>query len=243
MDREAGVARAGTGRTGGAVSRTHGWSVTRLEGTAATFHGRDVADTSGRRVWVHDLTAPALVLGSTQTPDVVHRAAVEAAGIEVVRRRSGGGAVLVEPGGVVWVDVVVPAGDPLWDDDVGRAFAWLGEAWAAALARVGVPGAAVHRGGLVTTPWSRLVCFGGLGPGEVAVAGAKVVGLAQRRTRDAAWFQGAALLRWQPRDLLELLALTGEQRDRAQADLDARAAPLEAAPEALVAALLEAFPG
>ena len=68
------------------------------------------------------------------------------AGIEVVRRRSGGGAVLLVPGEVLWVDVVVPRDDALWDDDVGRATHWLGELWVRALTRCGVAGATVHTG-------------------------------------------------------------------------------------------------
>ena len=111
-------------------------------------------------------TRPALVLGSTQPDAVVDHEAAAARGVDVVRRRSGGGAVLVEPGGVVWVDVVIPPDDALWDEDVGRAAHWVGDAWAAALASAGVDGAAVHRGGLVTTAWSRLVCFAGVGAGE-----------------------------------------------------------------------------
>ena len=73
--------------------------------------------------------------------------------------------MLVEPGRILWLDVLLPASDPLWDDDVARAFLWLGEAWQTALASLDVP-AQVHRGGLCTTSWSRLVCFGGLGTGE-----------------------------------------------------------------------------
>jgi lipoate-protein ligase A len=147
---------------------------------------------------------PLLVLGSTQ-------AAVPYRGVEVVRRRSGGGAVLVAPESVVWVDVFVPAGHELWEEDVGRAFWWLGDAWAGALAALGVEGVAggvnVHRGPLVTTAWSSLVCFAGLGPGEVTVDGRKVVGMAQRRTREGALFQCALALTWEPERLAQLLAL------------------------------------
>ena len=143
------------------------------------------------------------------------------AGVDVVRRRSGGGAVLVVPGDLLWVDVVVPAGDPLWEADVGRAFHWLGEVWAGALAELGVDGV-VHRGGLVASRWSGRVCFAGLGPGEVTVAGgAKLVGIAQRRTREAARFQCAALGRWDPAALVELLALAPEERTDATAELAA----------------------
>ena len=216
-----------------------GWRVDRIEGSARELHGRDPS--GGREVWVHRPTGPALVLGSTQSDAVVDHRAAEAAGVEVVRRRSGGGAVLVEPGGVVWVDVVIPPGDPRWDDDVARATHWVGDAWARALVAVGVGDPVVHRGRLVTTPWSSLVCFAGLGAGEVRVGDAKVVGLAQRRTRAGARFQTAALLRWEPERLLGLLALDPPERAAAAADVRGRAAALPVDGGALVDALVAAL--
>ena len=38
-------------------------------------------------------------------------------------------------------------GDPLWRDDVGRAFDWLGDAWASALHLAGVTGVSARRQG------------------------------------------------------------------------------------------------
>ncbi len=186
--------------------------------------------------WVVEATTAAVVLGSTQPVSVL------APGVDHVRRRSGGGAVLVEPGGLVWVDVLVPAGDPLWEADVGRAFAWLGRVWVDALAHAGVAGAVAHAGPLVVTPWSPLVCFAGLGPGEVTVDGAKVVGMCQRRTRDGALFQCAALLHWQPERLLDRLALTDGQRTAGAEQLAGVARALAVDPPALVAALLDRLP-
>ncbi len=170
------------------------------------------------------------MLGSTQAADVVDRGRAGAAGVAVVRRRSGGGAVLVRPGELVWADVFVPAGDALWSADVGRATHWLGRVWADALAALGRP-ATWHDGPLVSTPWSGLVCFAGLGPGEVRLAGApagaaKVVGVSQRRTRAGALFQCAALLRWAPADLVDLLALGEARRERAVSELAGAAAGL-----------------
>ena len=176
------------------------WPLERRATTAARFHALEVPDPAARAVWVAEPTGPALVLGSAQ-PDADVR---PGAGIDVVRRRSGGGAVLVVPGDVLWVDVIVPAGDELWDDDVGRAAHWLGDVWVAALAALGVAGE-VHEGALIRTAWSPQVCFAGLGPGEVVVDGRKVVGISQRRTRSAARFQCAALARWDPDALADLL--------------------------------------
>lgn len=168
-------------------------------------------------MWVLEPTETAVVVGSTQAESVL------VPGTPAVRRRSGGGAVLVEPGGLVWVDVFVPAGDPLWEVDVGRAFAWLGRVWVDALGA----GAQAHAGPLVTTPWSKLVCFAGLGPGEVTVGGAKGVGMAQRRTRAGALFQCAALREWCPERLLERLALTDDQRRRGAEELAGAARGLD----------------
>ncbi len=108
------------------------WAEHHEAGAAATFHGRDIAPGSGRSLWWFEVDRPTIVLGSTQPDAVLDPAAVERAGVTVARRRSGGGAVHLEPGGAWWVDVVIPRGDPLWDDDVSRAFLWLGDAWAAA---------------------------------------------------------------------------------------------------------------
>ncbi len=150
--------------------------------------------------------------------------------------------MLVEPGGLVWVDAFVPADDPLWEADVGRAFAWLGEAWTSALAHAGLPGAHAHDGPLMSTPWSGLVCFSGLGPGEVTVDGAKVVGMAQRRTRAGALFQSAALLEWRPARLLDRLVLSQGERERGATELADVARPVAVDAGALVAALLERLP-
>ncbi|MEY2566479.1 MAG: lipoate---protein ligase [Actinomycetota bacterium] len=167
---------------------------------AAQLHALDLPDPVVRTVRVLEVTAPALVLGSSQP-------AVHTDAVDVVRRRSGGGAVLVEPGQVAWLDVLIPRDDPCWDDDVGRAFWWLGDAWASAMAVLGVNEPVVHRGALVRTPLSDAVCFAGLGPGEVTSAGAKALGMAQRRGRSGALFQCAAPLAWDGERLAALLGL------------------------------------
>jgi lipoate-protein ligase A len=190
------------------------WEIRRVVGTPAEIHAHGLPSPVRRLVRRCEATSAAVVLGSTQPEPPPSPGDA----LPVVRRRSGGGAVLVEPGDVLWVDVVVPRGDALWDDDVGRAFHWLGDVWVAA---IGGDDVAAHRGALVTTRWSRAVCFAGLGPGEVTVDGRKVVGISQRRTREGALFQCAALLAWHPTTLAERLGLP----DDALADLQHAAAP------------------
>jgi lipoate-protein ligase A len=177
-------------------------------------------------VRVMEAAAPALVLGSAQPLSDVDAEAAAARGVDVVRRSSGGGAVLVGPGESLWVDIVIPASDRLWDDDVGRAAWWVGELWAAALRRC-CPGAepAVWKRANRRTTWSGRVCFAGVGPGEVLAGGRTVVGVSQRRTRRAALFQTAALLRWRPADLLGLLALEPDERAAGEEELQTLAGP------------------
>jgi lipoate-protein ligase A len=197
--------------------------VARLVASAGELHHRDIVD-KPRTVTLCRVRRAALVLGSTQPDGDVDRDAARSSGLEVIRRRSGGGAVVVEPGALAWVDVYVPSDDPLWVPDVGRAFLWLGEAWAAALAALGVNGADVHRRRPITTAWSSKVCFAGVGTGEVTVRGRKVVGMAQRRTRTGALFQCAALVQWDARRLLEVLALAEPEREEGRAALAGAAA-------------------
>jgi lipoate---protein ligase len=171
-------------------------------------------------VTVQDIEEQVVVLGRAQQAVVV--------GLPWRRRMSGGGAVLLTPGDVIWVDVFLPRGHALWDDDVGRATWWLGEVWAAALGQ-----GEVHRGGVVRcTPWCKAVCFGGLGPGEVHIEQRKIVGIAQRRTRDGALFQCAVNLTWDPAPLVHALQLP----DIAVGEL---AGAVSAVPDFDLAALLQ----
>jgi lipoate-protein ligase A len=196
----------------------------RVRGTVAELHDRSSAlvsrPLSGRLAVAHQPVDRAVVLGSGQAEEGVDRDACAAAGTTVVRRRSGGGAVLVEPGGLVWVDLVVPTGDPLWCADVGRAAWWVGEAWARALGQVGLAGLEVWKGPMLRREWSSLVCFAGRAGGEVTgPGGGKLVGISQRRTRHGSLFQCACLLRWEPPEILSLLRLSAAQRAHALTDL------------------------
>lgn len=224
------------------VAHRRGWRVVEKDGTAQELHDLDVADGTGREVWVCRASSPAVVLGSTQPDETVDEVARLAAGVQRARRRSGGGAVLVGPDDVsLWVDLVVPRGDPLWSDDVVRASHWVGELWCDALRGSGMT-AEVHRGALLHRPWSDLVCFAGVGPGEVLSDGRKVVGLAQRRTRAGARFQTVVLCRWRPDALLELLALGADARVEAAGALARAAVGTTSSPSDLLGIFLESLP-
>jgi lipoate-protein ligase A len=160
------------------------------EGSVAELHALDPfvdGAPSETEIWTCRPAGAAVVLGSRQHVELLDERACAAAGLAIVRRRSGGGAVVVRPGETVWIDLVVPPG--VAPDDVRGSMIWAGELWRDALAEASA-GLQVHRGGMVTTPWSELVCFAGTGPGEVLVGGRKLVGLSQRRTRHGVRIQG-----------------------------------------------------
>lgn len=177
---------------------------------AATLHAFEPPETATPTLVIGEVTAPALVLGSTQPESDADPERAKAGGYEIVRRRSGGGSVWLAPGAQLWVDVWIPAGDRLWDDDVARAAVPIGRAWRAALVGLGVAsGLWVHEGGMQGRPWSALVCFAGVAPGEVLDAGGrKWVGISQRRTREWIRLQTMVHRVWDPESATDGLGRT-----------------------------------
>lgn len=195
---------------GDAAARRVRWRVIRDTASADALHRRDPGAAPGHQLWINRIARPALVLGSTQPEGLVRVDRAEAAGIEVCRRRSGGGLVYLDPATDCWLDSIVPAGSPLWHDDVGLAFHWLGERWAAALDAVLGPSgrAVVHHPRPAAIGRRRpLWCFADLGHGEVTIGASKVVGLSQRRTRSWVRLQSLVLGAWPGRRLLPYLDL------------------------------------
>jgi lipoate-protein ligase A len=147
---------------------------------------------------------PAVVLGSSQRPDAAMSAAARAAGVALVERRSGGGAVPAGPW-LLGVSVVLPRDHPLVVPSITESYRWFGEAHAAALRRAGIECQAVHdASALAVARWwrsapagtsARWACFGALSRWEVMTAGGrKLVGLAQVRRRTGALLVSGTLL-------------------------------------------------
>jgi lipoate---protein ligase len=200
-----------------------------LRASGSLFDVEQFRRESQRLAVIRAVTVPTLVLGSTQSIDVVNPDALRARGVELARRRGGGGAVSLAPGDPLWLDCWIPRDDPLWSADVAAAGAWAGAWWVDALAGLGLSGLEVHAGRAAPGDFGELICFAGRGPGEVFRAGQKVVGLSQWRSREGALFSSCAYLQWDPAPLLALLALdeqTAHEVARALAPMAAGLAAL-----------------
>jgi lipoate---protein ligase len=192
---------------------------------------------------------PTLVLGSTQRSELVRTPYASEIGTEVVRRRGGGGAVLLRPGDHLWIDAWIPRDDPLWRADVGDASLWVGAWWNAAFRRSGIDRCSVHRGRALPGDHGALVCFSGRGPGEVFHDDRKVMGVSQWRSREGSLFHTCAYSHWEPRPLAELLEGDPSAREALVGDLAGSAIGFdEVAPDggpragALESQLLSSFP-
>jgi len=193
-----------------AVSPRLGWSTRTVTGSAAELHRLDDFDERSLTLCVPRTRA--VVLGSTQDAADVDVDRAAALGLEVVRRRSGGGAVFVDPIDSIWIDAWIPRADPLWVDDVSTSMSWLGRAFAAILADVIGAGAEIDvaAGAFEAGEHGRSICFLSTAPGEVLVRGdsvgadrgdrfaGKVVGISQRRDRRGARLQSVLYRRWEP---------------------------------------------
>jgi lipoate-protein ligase A len=249
------VRRAGPRPGGRGLSAS--WDLSVAEGDASKLVGVSAGvagdrESGDRRLCVVcDVNEQAVVLGSTQAETDIDLPRCEQLGISVVRRRSGGGAVFVGPRAQVWIDVFLPPGDPLSARDVGQSFLWFGQVWAEAISALIAPAEGDGGRGVVTviqpgtappTPWSRMLCFGGLGAGEVTLDGRKVVGISQKRDRSGSWLHSMALLRATSEDLGACLALDENARSLAVSWLRGYSGVVVTPAQSLVEAVFASLP-
>jgi lipoate-protein ligase A len=183
----------------------HGFQLVRRGGLTLQLV-TELPEPSGRTAFLVEPVEEAVILGSTQPLMEDQLLRLTKGGVPFVRRGSGGGGVVVNRDDVFWLDLFLPADDPLFDHDVRAGSLWVGALWQRLFAEMGVGSTKVHSEALVSNEWSRSCCFLGRGPGELFMNERKVVGLSQRRIRAGAWFFSLAYRQLDARRHAMLLA-------------------------------------
>jgi len=132
-------------------------------------------------MFVATVSRPTLVLGGSQSRSVVDSLKLD--GTALRRRRGGGGLVLLRPEDL-WIDWWIPHGDPRWSGDVHVSSIRAGHWWADELVHFTKESVSVYEGSLDGEAEYRVVCFAGRGPGEVFLGDRKAVGVTQWRVRE-----------------------------------------------------------
>lgn len=180
-----------------------------------------------------------VVLGFSQKPEVLNQEKVRASQIPIYHRRAGGTAVLVGPH-LLSLDVILPANHTLVLADVVESYRWFGEAWVAALLRLGVstrivpPDEAHALRLMLKEPAThereailRRACYGSSSSYEVVADGRKVVGLDMIRRRAGSLLQAGVLLHWETETLARLLGHILEEQAILREGLPERAVGMD----------------
>ncbi len=137
--------------------------------------------------WQYDRAA--IIMGCSQRPDEGQIRRSEEAGLAIIRRRSGGGAVLAGPW-MLSITVFIPPDHPVAQQNIIEVFSWLEQIWIDSLRACGVPCRGVDQAMIDNSKTIsqqqdlKWACYASLSHGEiVSDDGRKLVGLAQIRKR------------------------------------------------------------
>jgi lipoate-protein ligase A len=138
---------------------------------------------------------PCLSLGFSQPYEAADAAFCAARGVDVVRRPTGGRAVLHHL--ELTYSVVAPLGQRPFSQDLQRAYQTICAALVTGLRHLGVPAgvSGVPEGGHIS-PIEVIPCFIGPAAGEVVAEGRKLVGSAMRRVGNSILQHGSILEGW-----------------------------------------------
>ena len=162
---------------------------------------------------------PGVVFGCSQRLDTLARCMAQLHGHDLVRRRAGGGVVLVGPW-MLGLSIVLPPSHPLARLSSAQSYRWVGEAHASVFQEMGLQAKAISPGELRSTGASvfeeglEWACFGGLSPWELVVGKRKLTGLAQVRGNKGTLIVGGTLMSDPDWNLLS--RATGNSREHAE---------------------------
>jgi lipoate-protein ligase A len=171
------------------------------------------------------------LLGAGQTASAVDREACERLGIPLLRRMSGGTAVLHDEQ-TISLQLTLPAVHPLLSEDIHRNFRWFSELLIAALERLGIAASwmPLDRARAEQAPAGlEAACYSTLAPYEIAVNGHKLIGHGQMRRARATALQAMIYRVFDASKTVRLLAQTGRFQAELERDLAERVTDLRTA--------------
>ena len=183
---------------------------------------------------------PALSLGFSQPFQAADGAFCASRGVDVVRRPTGGRAVLHHL--ELTYALVAPLGSGPFTHDLQAAYRAICRALVAGLSNVGVRAAVAGEpeGGMIK-PTQAIPCFIGPAAGEVVAEGRKLVGSAMRRVGDAILQHGSILEGWDGALQAGALGLADDSALRPAVVTLAELLGTPPAPTALASALARGF--
>ncbi len=167
------------------------WRFNEQLGTADQLHNMAAPLGGGFTAALNQIATDALVLGSSQTTDLIDQKRANDDSIEIAKRRTGGGIVFIDKRQDAWLDIYVPSDAPFLSPKIENSFDWLGLIWLEALKATAPEVGFRLLKSKPTNPASLAgsLCFNSMGFGEIALGPSKVVGISQRRSRDYSKFQ------------------------------------------------------
>ncbi len=184
------------------VYQLNNWRIETKYTETALAHEASLKDWETPTIWLIEPKDTCLVLGrSEREKPYLNFEYIRENNLNLTTRQSGGGAVLVDPQDILWVDVFIPKDSQFWEDDIAKASIRIGNAWKAALKEVKVS-SSVYKGKFLRSELSDLVCFAGKGPGEIFREDKKMLGISQRRSKFGTRFQCALIIEWNPNHLI-----------------------------------------
>ena len=178
------------------------WTIETKYSETALAHEANLDEWQQPTIWVIEPNDSCLVLGKSQRGRAfLNLSYLEEQSINLAVRHSGGGAVLVAPEDMLWVDIFVPKESKFWIEDIAKASIWIGKIWHNALKRLDIE-CSLFDENFSRSEASDLICFVGRAPGELFINDRKILGISQRRSKFGTRFQCALIINWKPEHMI-----------------------------------------
>ena len=178
------------------------WTIETKHSETALAHEANLEEWQKPTIWIIEPKDTCLVLGKSQRGRAfLDLNYLEEQNINLTVRQSGGGAVLVSPEDMLWVDIFIPQGSKFWIPDIAKASIGIGTIWHEALKRLDIE-CSLFEQKFTRSEASDLICFISRAAGELFVKNRKILGISQRRSKFGTRFQCALIINWKPEQMI-----------------------------------------